>query len=38
MKYAIISDCHANLEATLAVLEYIDRCNIDRIVNLGDVV
>lgn len=38
MKYAIISDCHANLEATLAVLAYIDRCNIDRIINLGDVV
>ena len=38
MKYAIISDCHANLEATLAVLAYIDGFGVDQIINLGDVV
>lgn len=38
MKYGIISDCHANLEATLAVLAYIDQAGVDQIINLGDVV
>lgn len=38
MKYAIISDCHANLEATEAALGYIDQLDVDRIINLGDVV
>ncbi len=38
MKYALISDCHANLEATEVVLNFIDGLNVDRIINLGDVV
>ncbi len=38
MKYAIISDNHANLEATVAVLKTIDEVGVDQIVNLGDVV
>lgn len=38
MKYAIISDLHANLEAVKAVLARIDRSNVDQIVCLGDVV
>ncbi len=38
MKYAIISDLHANLEALKAVLEIIDRSHVDQIVCLGDVV
>jgi predicted phosphodiesterase len=38
LRYAIISDNHANLEATLAVLEHIDRIGVDKIVCLGDVV
>lgn len=38
MKYAIISDLHANLEALTAVLEEIDRIGVDQIVCLGDVV
>jgi len=38
LRYAIISDIHANLEAFCAVLEKIDGMNIDQIVCLGDVV
>lgn len=38
MRYAIISDIHANLEAFCAVLEKIDDMDIDQIVCLGDVV
>ena len=38
MKYAIISDIHANLEAFLSVLGEIDGANADRIVCLGDIV
>ena len=38
MRYAIISDSHANLEATSAVLSHIDKIGVDQIVNLGDVV
>ena len=38
MRYAIISDNHANLEATITVLEYIDKIGVDQIVHLGDVV
>lgn len=38
MKYAIISDLHANLEATLAVLDKIGEIGVDQIVCLGDVV
>lgn len=38
MKYAIISDIHANLEALTAVLEEIDRLGVDQVVCLGDVV
>jgi predicted phosphodiesterase len=38
LKYAIISDIHANLEALQSVLEYIDNANADQVVCLGDVV
>lgn len=38
MKYAIISDIHANLEALTAVLEQIDQIGVDQIACLGDVV
>ena len=38
MRYAIISDVHANLEALTAVLERIDGLHIDETVCLGDVV
>ncbi|MFP6583471.1 MAG: metallophosphoesterase family protein [Candidatus Hydrogenedentota bacterium] len=38
MKYAIMSDNHANLEATVAALDYIDAIGVDQIVNLGDIV
>lgn len=37
-KYAVISDIHANLEALTAVLEDIDRQQVDDVVCLGDVV
>ena len=36
MRIAIIADLHANLEATTAVLEEIDRLSPDRIFCLGD--
>ncbi len=38
MRYAIISDIHSNLEALRAVLDDIDKRNVDRIVSLGDIV
>jgi len=38
LKYAIISDIHANLQALTAVLEQIDVIGVDQIVCLGDVV
>lgn len=38
MKYAIISDLHANLEATQTVLDRIDAVGVDKIICLGDVV
>lgn len=38
MKYAVISDIHANLEALNAVLPVIDDLKVDHIVCLGDVV
>ncbi len=38
MKYAIISDVHANIDALLPVLEKIEAIGADRIVCLGDVV
>ncbi|HOJ33119.1 MAG TPA: metallophosphoesterase family protein [Candidatus Hydrogenedentes bacterium] len=38
MRYAIISDLHANLEALQAVLNKIDTLGIDQVVCLGDVV
>ena len=38
MKYAIISDIHANLQALTTVLEEIDKIGADQIVCLGDVV
>lgn len=38
MLYAIISDLHANLEATEACFREIDKINPDRIICLGDLV
>ncbi|MCC6696134.1 MAG: metallophosphoesterase family protein [Candidatus Hydrogenedentes bacterium] len=38
MRYAIISDIHANLEALEAVLRRIDDLHVDQLVCLGDVV
>lgn len=38
MRYAVISDIHANLEAFTASLEEIDRLKPDTIICLGDVV
>lgn len=38
MKFAIVSDIHANLEALKAVLDEIDRMQVDEIDCLGDVV
>ena len=38
MRYAVVSDVHANLEALEVVLEEIDRIGVDRIVSLGDLV
>lgn len=38
MRYAFISDNHANLEATVTVLDHIDSIGVDKIVNLGDIV
>lgn len=38
MKRAIISDIHANLEALQAVMEDIERQNVDEIFCLGDVI
>lgn len=38
MRYAVISDIHANLQALTAVLECIDDVGVDEIVCLGDVV
>ncbi len=38
MKYAIISDIHANLQALNTVLEKIKELSVDKIICLGDVV
>ncbi len=38
MRYAIISDIHANLEALTTALVYIDSSNIDEVICLGDIV
>ncbi len=38
MKYALISDVHANLEALTAVLEKIESLNISHILCLGDAI
>jgi len=38
MRYAIVSDLHANLEALSAVLQNIQRERIDQVVCLGDIV
>ena len=38
MKYAIISDIHANLEALVATFEAVDRAGVDKVVCLGDIV
>jgi predicted phosphodiesterase len=38
MRYGLISDVHANLEATAAVLRELERARLDRVICLGDVV
>ena len=38
MRYAVISDIHANIQALKAVLNDINGQNIDRIISLGDLV
>ena len=38
MRYALIADVHANIEALTATLGAIDRLGADRILCLGDVV
>ena len=38
MKYAVLSDIHANLEALTAVLRRVDALGVDRIVTCGDIV
>jgi len=38
MKYALVSDIHANLEAFTKVLDVIEKSNVDKIVCLGDIV
>ncbi len=38
MRYAIISDIHSNIEALQVILEEIDRCGVDQVICLGDVV
>lgn len=38
MRYAVISDTHANIDALETVLDVVDRSNIDQVVCLGDVV
>lgn len=38
MRYALVSDIHANLQAWSAVLEDMQALEIDQIINLGDVV
>ncbi len=38
MKYGLISDIHGNLEALTAVLEELDRQDVDEILCLGDVI
>ncbi len=38
MRFAVISDVHANIDALGPVLERIDQCGVDQIVCLGDVV
>lgn len=38
MRYAIISDIHANLEALVATLEAVEKAGVDKVVCLGDIV
>ena len=38
MRYAFISDIHANLEALESVFDDIDKQEIDEVVCLGDIV
>jgi predicted phosphodiesterase len=38
MRYALVSDVHANLEALVAVLRELEKAQIDRVICLGDVV
>ena len=38
MRYAIVSDIHANLEALEVVLDAIEQMDVDEVVSLGDVV
>ena len=38
MKIAFLSDIHSNLEALTVALEEIERCGVDRLICLGDIV
>ena len=38
MKYAIVGDIHANLEALTAVLEKAEECGVDKYLCIGDIV
>jgi diadenosine tetraphosphatase ApaH/serine/threonine PP2A family protein phosphatase len=38
MRYAVISDIHANLEALAAVLKDIEKQSVDQVICLGDVI
>ena len=38
MRYAIVSDVHANLQAWRAVYEDIQMEGVDQIISLGDIV
>ncbi|MCM8805464.1 MAG: metallophosphoesterase family protein [Candidatus Omnitrophica bacterium] len=38
MLYGIISDVHGNLEASLAVKEFLQKCRVEKIIFLGDIV
>lgn len=38
MRYAVLGDIHANLEALRSVLDEIERLDVDRLICLGDIV
>ncbi len=38
MRIALLSDIHANLEALTAVLQDVEKCSVDQIASLGDVI